>query len=618
MTKKGEVMKDCITCNSALDESGYTQNTLLWIPDIKKYRSLYIGENRECIGGILSKESVLSESFDIADDSSDLFDFIIFDNSLDYVEDKKLLLSKAMEFLSESGKIIIIAQNKFACREFTSIDKKEREDKSFKLSWKEWNLLLGNYIRRTKAYFPYPDSFTADFLFTKRLKRSELLHPDYNYSGPVYKTMNSGKFMQNAFDSGYFEDFTNSFMFVISKTGNSDIEYIKFSRNRKPEFQIYTTIENTGLEKKVIKHPVYPDGKAHLQRMVDYQKYTSSYQSDTLRYCPAQMKDGSCVFSFAEGKPLDSVLASAVQSHDLDRIRDVMDIIREAASFGPECSFYPKTEFLKLFGERDYSLLEGEICREQSNIDLVPGNIIVGDDGSMTIIDYEWTFPFPIPTKFILFRSMLHSPEFNNLDSQEKSRIWRQCEITDGLQELFWEMEQSFQHYVSNGTLWQKLAEAGGISVPVPDVHTQLIECTLEQGGEKVYKSFLLNPELYIKSDIEPGNTVHICFEHNAMMRIRKLLIDGLPVEFMTNADIAEGSEYIFTQQPIIRIDDPRGSKLELDLLIYSYDDPDISTVSHLMQTNHYLNISMAETKKQYDELYSKVGVRILRKLRLL
>ena len=56
----------------------------------------------------------------------------------------------------------------------------------------------------------------------------------------------------------------------------------------------------------------------------------------------------------------------------------------------------------------------------------------------------------------------------------------------------------------------------------------------------------------------------------------------------------------------------------ELDALIYSYDDSDITTVSNLMQTNQHLNISIDEIKGQYDELYSKTSVRLLRKLRLL
>ena len=612
-------MKDCISCNSALSESGYMQNALLWIPGIEDLKSLYIGKNGEAVRTALSNESIIeSESLDIISSASELFDFIIFDNSLDDEREKKMRIDQALELLNESGKVIIIAQNKFGCRGVTSLDQYKSQESHFQFSWKEWSLLLENYAQRTKSYFPYPDSFTADYLFSKNPKRSDLLHPDYNYSGPAYQIADSGKFMQSAFDAGYFEDFTNSYLFVISKADTPDIEYVKFSRNRKPRFQIYTTIQNRVTGKVVIKHPIYSGGKDHLQRMVDYQCYTNDYQSSNLKYCPARMAGDSCIFSFVEGRSLDSELTNAVQNNDFETVSHIMDIVWEAASFGPECKFTPNQEFLNLFGDHDYSILEGEISREQSNIDLVPGNIIVGDGGTMTIIDYGWTFPFSVPTKFILFRSMLHSPEFNDMESEMKNRIWKQYGITDEMQELFWKMEESFQQYVSDGTLWQKLAEAGGISVPIPNIHTQLIECTIEQDSKKICKSFLLNPDLSIRAHIESGSTIHICFEHNAMMRIRKIEVDGKPVDFTTNADIAEGNEYIFTRQPIISIENPAGSMLELDALIYSYDDSDITTVSNLMQTNQHLNISIDEIKGQYDELYSKTSVRLLRKLRLL
>ena len=41
-----------------------------------------------------------------------------------------------------------------------------------------------------------------------------------------------------------------------------------------------------------------------------------------------------------------------------------------------------------------------------SNIDLVPANILILKDRQV-VIDYEWTFDFPVPADFILYR-MIH------------------------------------------------------------------------------------------------------------------------------------------------------------------------------------------------------------------
>ena len=52
-----------------------------------------------------------------------------------------------------------------------------------------------------------------------------------------------------------------------------------------------------------------------------------------------------------------------------------------------------------------------------SNIDLVPANILILKDRQV-VIDYEWTFDFPVPAGFILYR-MIHY----YLESDGKRRV---------------------------------------------------------------------------------------------------------------------------------------------------------------------------------------------------
>lgn len=52
-----------------------------------------------------------------------------------------------------------------------------------------------------------------------------------------------------------------------------------------------------------------------------------------------------------------------------------------------------------------------------SNIDLVPANILILKDRQV-VIDYEWTFDFPVPADFILYR-MIHY----YLESDGKRRV---------------------------------------------------------------------------------------------------------------------------------------------------------------------------------------------------
>lgn len=83
-----------------------------------------------------------------------------------------------------------------------------------------------------------------------------------------------------------------------------------------------------------------------------------------------------------------------------------------------------------------------------SNIDLVPANILIEKD-RVSVIDYEWTFRFPIPCKYILYR-MIHY----YLESDGKRRILKELDfygkagITDEEMKIFAEMEQNFQKYM--------------------------------------------------------------------------------------------------------------------------------------------------------------------------
>lgn len=86
-----------------------------------------------------------------------------------------------------------------------------------------------------------------------------------------------------------------------------------------------------------------------------------------------------------------------------------------------------------------------------SNIDLVPANILLQDSG-VSVIDYEWTFRFPIPCNFILYR-MIHY----YLESDGKRAVLRDLDfykkagISEKELEIYAEMERNFQKYMEGG-----------------------------------------------------------------------------------------------------------------------------------------------------------------------
>ena len=65
--------------------------------------------------------------------------------------------------------------------------------------------------------------------------------------------------------------------------------------------------------------------------------------------------------------------------------------------------FFKTPEFIEVFGDV-HEISESCRCSGMSNIDLVPANILLQDSG-VSVIDYEWTFRFPIPCNFILYQN---------------------------------------------------------------------------------------------------------------------------------------------------------------------------------------------------------------------
>lgn len=61
--------------------------------------------------------------------------------------------------------------------------------------------------------------------------------------------------------------------------------------------------------------------------------------------------------------------------------------------------------FCEVFGHP--ALKEGLAAAEISNIDMIPGNLLL-DGEKVWVADYEWVFPFAVPIAFIYARSVFY------------------------------------------------------------------------------------------------------------------------------------------------------------------------------------------------------------------
>ena len=213
-----------------------------------------------------------------------------------------------------------------------------------------------------------------------------------------------------------------SFIVFAKRDGTCDqaVSYVKFACQRKPEFRVSTKITEENGTKRVIKSPMTEAAKEHIARLASNKdKVAGMYKGITPTDC--KLEGDSAVFPFVEGECLTI--------EDLDKIFDYKE---------PLSRFEVTDRFREIFGDIDVP--EGEQAYPMSNVDSNLDNFVVSN-GKTYCIDYEWIFDFPVPVRFVKYRTLFYagiSPErftdFGYSDEDIK---------------FFHNMEIAFQQYVS-------------------------------------------------------------------------------------------------------------------------------------------------------------------------
>ncbi len=113
------------------------------------------------------------------------------------------------------------------------------------------------------------------------------------------------------------------------------------------------------------------------------------------------------------GDNLQHLMEQAVAAGDWETVEQMVAAYADRVSgSGGEIPFDRTPEFAEVFGEE--KLPEGMPCAAVSDVDMIFSNIFVESgkaaaDSAWTVIDYEWTFPFPVPKKYLIYRAVYYA-----------------------------------------------------------------------------------------------------------------------------------------------------------------------------------------------------------------
>ncbi|MDO4300462.1 MAG: rhamnan synthesis F family protein [Clostridia bacterium] len=226
--------------------------------------------------------------------------------------------------------------------------------------------------------------------------------------------------------------------------------YVKFSNERNKNYRIKTEIVIDNGVKYVEKSAIDRAAEKHIINMTEnYNKLKNCYNSNILLN-KSTVFGKKAIFEFIEGDTLAKCLDRLISENKSDNaIDNIIKYFNAVTDVKPIVKFKKTDSFVKVFGDVDFDR-EYDAC-PLSNIDIVFDNVILNN--GYNLIDYEWTFDFPVPIKFLKYRAICNYIYINSKRNiiLEKG-IFNKLDIDAYEVELFNKMEVNFQNYVTRNS----------------------------------------------------------------------------------------------------------------------------------------------------------------------
>lgn len=231
------------------------------------------------------------------------------------------------------------------------------------------------------------------------------------------------------------------------------IIYSKFSNDRGRQFKIRTDILEDATGKKcVVKSALTEEAIAHIHHIdAVYNKLSEKYNGYAeINKC--ELTDACVELEFLQGNTLDQEInrlyAQGQEEAILALLKQYVEFVSYAADKEP---FVVTEDFLRVFG--DVKLPDQLLSTSVADIDLIFENILINDN-AWNVIDYEWTFLFPVPVNFIIYRGIAAFAEGLYAESDKRIEgidLYEFCNITKEEIVVYKTMINNFERYVMQG-----------------------------------------------------------------------------------------------------------------------------------------------------------------------
>lgn len=373
------------------------------------------------------------------------------------VEPAPKLLAAIRKLLEDDGLLLIACDNPQGVKHWNSPDQTP-PDRAELLDELHARLAASGFSVPYVAY-PYPDHRFPLFIYTD----ASLPAP-----GHCYFNCFTWEREQPSFDStalwnrliteNRFPACSNSYLLHARPASGNALdasmfpEYVKICAVRNASLRICTSIfrQCNGM-RFVEKKPLEAAASAHVAAIARWDAALSAQYADA----PLSVNRGETAgdayrLEFLEAPTLYDDIISAIRRNDeaaaLRLMENVFGLIRSAAT----AQFAPTKAYADLFGSTP--LPNTLRCSRVTDVDINFDNFFLTPPGKMTLIDYEFTFDFPVPVDFPIFRALFYFFRRNPWIVAEHpsfvQEAWKQARVNRALFNIFTRQERNFQLHV--------------------------------------------------------------------------------------------------------------------------------------------------------------------------
>lgn len=402
----------------------------------------------------------------------------------------------------------------------------------------EWERLMKSCgLDHYRFYYPYPDyKFPREIFTDESLKVQKYGLPAWNFTKYRLALFREEQMADTLQAEGIMDRFANSFLIEMSRvplTFEKKVLYAKLNTDRDRHFSISTTIEEHHGKKVVVKSPMTNEAKRHIQKMYSQMQDYGSWSP-----LKGELLQDQIVYPFLEEKSLGHQAGQAIQEHDLEKLKCLVDKVEAICSdsrkdgkvkhiLSQEMSGRERTEFEQVFGTS--RMMPELVCVSPANIDLILDNIFE-KDGTCSVIDCEWVFDFPVPEEFILWRTIneLYSTHPSLEEMYPSAEFFAAYGITAEMSALFWKWGTYFaEHYAGANRLLRYSIPEVGVSLEEFRRRIKEKECMVSQLFVDTGNGFREEEKLVVETELSDGR-FSIEFDLKDFKNIRALRFDPL------------------------------------------------------------------------------------------